>query len=1471
MFLNHRSTMIQAALVFMLLTVITRSAPCSTLQSCVDDATATNATLNVILPPILQASTGNCNVSIIGDSIFNRAVVSGSGSARTIIDCTASGLCLFPKRSAHAIHSQFFAFAGSRCLIAVNTSLFLHNIAFVGGATSAAVASDFVFWARSIFDFQQNRNDLPSMQNKERPQQTEPSPTPRFDSHFSALRSPRPSTADAPPMQSPPSLPPHPGSSGGCLAVFSPGFEVFMQDVSFYNCSALFGGGAYVLASSVAQNNVIAIGNTARQGGACFLYCNSSFINGSTFRNNSVATNISSSISVKSNTALANITSISDLCAAAGGALWLLSLTSIDGCTFSGNSAIAVSNVTSYNNVTATFFGSHALGSSVFALNNPANAVVRNSSIWSSRSHCTGWCFASGAVTVASSLGLTIANNSFSNCSAMAIASSIPLNNSSACTGSAFAVGSAVSVLSSDGPLSLINNSFRSCVVNATGLAEGGAVFLGAETIKYGFNIVGLSLQSTLAVCSTFCCFALGGGLYSTRVPYANLSLSLFENVGAITFASNSQAAGGGIYIDGVDGLFNISSSSFLSSFTRAFGSQSYAVGGSLAMPQSSIPVTISDCFVSNSSAISYGEQSAAIGGAIFNYAKFDLTNVTITECSAVCEGSQCFAAGGAVVVLNHAWFVADMPLLYVHMSKFSYNKVACNGTGNMRCSAQGGAIFFATSPTNNSATFVRTKISSSVFTGNQVRCSRAVGSVSNGGAISCNTCSGHVSDSLIEGNNVNSFLIDDNRDVAVEISGGGLYASLQPSSAGLLVSNTSFVKNSALFQWYGLSGSGGGATVGFMSAVTFVDCKFLYNGAHSGGGLAIESQGNASISDCIFDNNYLYSSLEDYEQLHFFHGSSFYSSRGSAIFSANPTISNLNSIKNSAFSENIQYPVTLFLQNSIIIESESSNADVSNGESGSLIFLAGVSQLFVLNTSILMHGAVSSVEISGVASDIGFVSGLLLSCRLGYTLKQQVSTSSLTTITNVPSPSTKFPPVPVSSFMKLSGLTSSCSACLANMYSFQNSASAGNQSLCLRCPFGAYCNGTWVVALPGFWGWIVSPSSANILSQKFVLLPEGYGCGGSEQCLTYDQCISSRSGVLCGACSEGFTRSLLSKSCVPISSCSADATAAWILFAITMVLIYAAVIVFPRQSSSAGVFQTLMWFYQVAGLLLSGSNSLDHIPGAKSLSSIISLIFNASPRYSSIGNFSGLCLAPNMSQVEILMVGVLFHLLLLAFVLVLSLNCVFIRADRLLQRVKEVLLSVFSSLCKVPCFDAVSSTGASSFSNNEVSMLDSHGNPGDGAPLTHPQNTLIGDIGEGVVPESGGEAGDSVGARSPFSFHCSIGRSLIMLLLTVFVSTMTALVQCTSCLSLPGFPVPSGESENRWYYDGSQECSGLRFTMASLFLVPLSTFPLILWCYMRKLVALHVARGSALTPIQRSALRYCSLALFPDHHPFFL
>jgi hypothetical protein len=705
----------------------------------------------------------------------------------------------------------------------------------------------------------------------------------------------------------------------------------------------------------------------------------------------------------------------------------------------------------------------------------------------------------------------------------------------------------------------------------------------------------------------------------------------------------------------------------------------------------------------------------------------------------------------------------------------------------------------------------------------------------------------------VFNNNSADSFMSNSDVDVTVEISGGGLYVSLHSLAIpGLVVSNTSFLNNSARFQDAGLSGSGGGATVGLMAVVAFADCEFVGNAAHNGGGVAIETQGNASITNCLLQNNHLHSISQDAQRTSA--GSSFYSSRGSAIFSANPT---------STKGGNSHSQVTVSLHHSTIIADTS--AIISPGVTGSLIYVVGVSNLFVTNTSVQMHGAVSGVEISGVESNNDFSSELNLSCDLGYMLQQRLSASSILTISNEPSLSVQFPPVPVSVFTVLSSLTASCNPCLANTYSFQNSAAAiSNASSCTTCPFGAECNGTWVAALPGFWGWTQAPISANTLAREFVLLPDGYACGSSTPCLTFDQCATSRRGVLCGECAAGFTRSIFSKACVPSSSCSTVTTVAWTMFAISMVFAYAAVIVFSGQSSSAGVFQTLMWFYQIAGLLLSGSNSLDRLPGAGSVSSVISMIFSASPRPPSGGGFlniSGVCLAADMTQVDILMVGVVCHAVLLAFVVFLSLNHVFLRCERIIRALKRTLSSglqwFVKRMCQCSRDDADVSVAKVQY---EVSMLDRNGGGDDDASLIQ---HVEGPGGRGADRDTPHTSPDESMSSLPpsttlFSFHHSVGRSLIMLLLTVFVSSMTALVQHTACLAVPGYPFPQGQSENRWYYDGTQECEGPRFTIASIVLIPLSCFPVFLFYRMRQLIILDSSGEGAVTPAQASALNYC-------------
>jgi hypothetical protein len=1001
-------------------------------------------------------------------------------------------------------------------------------------------------------------------------------------------------------------------------------------------------------------------------------------------------------------------------------------------------------------------------------------------------------------------------------------------------------MGGALTIISFNGALSLQHDNFKYCTVNATGWAYGGALLLGIRSVEFGYSAVGLSIHSTLATCSTFPCFALGGGLYAFNLPFANISRSMFQNVSAVALSSFSQAAGGGMFTLSAASL-NISSSTFVSAIAKVVGTQSYAIGAALTMQQNGLmPATVSHCLFSNCTVLAVGNESGALGGAFFSYAKFNFTKVTIFGCGSACEGVQCLAAGGAYVSLHDGRIedFNDMPLLHVQGSVFAANSAVCNSTGSMRCAAQGGAFFFGTASLGSASSkfCVRLLMSRCLLTGNSVLCSRGTGSVSNGGAVSCNSCNGSIAHTLFQENSVNSFSVDGQDEENVEISGGGLYASLQQAPAStLLLLNSSFVRNSAIAHALGLSGTGGGATAGFRAAVTFVNCAFLGNIAHSGGGLAVESQAQAFVNGSIFQDNTLHFASAVYSD-----GSSYYSSRGSAVFSANPSTSSTGG--------DVHRPVTLSLQNSLI--EARIPIDAAPSEMGLLIFLVGVPQLFVFNTTVNMFSAASAVFISGVESDRTCFDELRLSCSLGYSLQRQISTSSLSIIGNVPSLSNSFPTVPISSFIKLSGFSASCSPCLFNTYTLRFMASSDNQDdilhQCTQCPFGAVCNGTSVVALPGFWGWIVHPASDNVLVDSFVLLPDGYGCGISDACLSHDACIPSRSGVLCGACSEGYTRSPLSKSCVPISSCSAGASAALLLFALSATFVYAAVIVF-HEGSSSGVFQTLMWFYQTADLLLTGSNSLALNTGLESVMTVIRMVFNASPRDTGNG-FSGICLAPNMSQIQIFLVPAVCHLCLLLFVLMLSLNCVFVRCNQVILRTQTLLKSAAKWFIRLLKLSASVDNDAL---DNEVSLNERVA----ALPYRHHRD---GCSDPQVASSDSQQTASGQDSFSPFVFHRSIGRSLIMLLLLVYVSIMTYLVQFTTCLKIPEYPFPPGEddTDNRWYYDGTQPCDGTRRTLATMFLVPISVFPMLLFLQMRKLIALD-ASGS-LTPIQASALSYC-------------
>ncbi len=89
----------------------------------------------------------------------------------------------------------------------------------------------------------------------------------------------------------------------------------------------------------------------------------------------------------------------------------------------------------------------------------------------------------------------------------------------------------------------------------------------------------------------------------------------------------------------------------------------------------------------------------------------------------------------------------------------------------------------------------------------------------------------------------------------------------------------------------------------------------------------------------------------------------------------------------------------------------------------------------------------------------------------------------------------------------------------------------------CNPCPFGAVCSGNDVVPRPNYYGYWHKGEL------RFQLCPKGYCCSGTKQapCTKFDYCAMNRTGVLCGACQEGFSMSILNGVCIANSQCGQD------------------------------------------------------------------------------------------------------------------------------------------------------------------------------------------------------------------------------------------------------------------------------------------------------------------------------------------
>ena len=115
------------------------------------------------------------------------------------------------------------------------------------------------------------------------------------------------------------------------------------------------------------------------------------------------------------------------------------------------------------------------------------------------------------------------------------------------------------------------------------------------------------------------------------------------------------------------------------------------------------------------------------------------------------------------------------------------------------------------------------------------------------------------------------------------------------------------------------------------------------------------------------------------------------------------------------------------------------------------------------------------------------------------------------------------------------------CSFCVQNSYSLysgqlnkvsQNESIEKTERKCHPCPIGAICEKGNIRAANGYWGFIVGK---EVL---FASCPFGYCCFKKE-CISYNSCHKSRTGILCGQCKKGFTENLVTQECLLPKDCS--------------------------------------------------------------------------------------------------------------------------------------------------------------------------------------------------------------------------------------------------------------------------------------------------------------------------------------------
>jgi predicted outer membrane repeat protein len=263
--------------------------------------------------------------------------------------------------------------------------------------------------------------------------------------------------------------------------------------------------------------------------------------------------------------------------------------------------------------------------------------------------------------------------------------------------------------------------------------------------------------------------------------------------------------------------------------------------------------------------------------------------------------------------------------------------------------------------------------------------------------------------------------------------------------------------------------------------------------------------------------------------------------------------------------------------------------------------------------------------------------------------------------------------------------------------------APVGAATGCFACPTGSRfnCSGAAVGSAPGFWA---TANATQVV--EFLQCPPHYCCADERGCASIDACANNRSGVLCGACADGFVAGVaFHDKCIALTDCTSTrfgiASLVFLLGTAALTAYY-----FASNPGGDGMASVLLSFFNTATLLTAELARAGKEPASGFWAGFRSFVSLASGYLVPLGDSTSVCLTPTLSSLQRLLIPLAFTLAMLCwhclFSVVLALvrrrrartEAIPLNADDEIAGVaagparESVLLRVFSSLLMVLNFN---------------------------------------------------------------------------------------------------------------------------------------------------------------------------------------